>query len=98
MVPMRSWPFSLALLLALFAPTLAGAQQRGVPLSGFPNWQERMIQVYVNRARADPSADLAGCTVCAEKSCYTPKPPAVYSYNLNRAARFHSALLSKTNK
>jgi len=72
--------------------------QRGVPQGGFPTWQERMLLVYVNRSRADPAADLAGCTVCAEKACYAAVTPVAYSYQLNRAARFHGANLEFSNK
>jgi hypothetical protein len=60
----------------------------GEPQNGFPNWEERIMAVLTNRARCDPQADLAGCSACAEKTCYNPVPPTVYSYNLNRAARF----------
>ncbi len=76
----------------------AATAQRGVPDAGFPSWYERMVHVYVNRARADPAADLAACSVCAEKACYQARPPVSYSYALNRAARFHSANLSRTGR
>src|SRR5262245_15852857 len=86
----------LAALLVLVSTT--AHPQRGVPQSGFPSWQERMLLVYVNRARADPAADLAGCTSCAEKACYAQSTPIVQSYGLNRAARFHGANLEFSNK
>ncbi len=63
----------------------------GEPENGFPNWDERVILVWTNRARSDPQADLATCSGCAEKACYTPKPPLKWSYVLTRSARFHSA-------
>ncbi|MEJ7597471.1 MAG: Ig-like domain-containing protein [Kofleriaceae bacterium] len=82
--------------LAIASPASA---QRGVPQSGFPSWQERLLVVYVNRARADPAADLAGCTMCAEKACYaSPLTPVVPSYELERAARFHAGNLEHANR
>lgn len=85
--------FPLLLILGLLA---AGSQVHayGEPANGFPSWEERMVHVMTNRARSDPAADLAECTVCAEKDCYGQVPPLVYSYNLNRAARFHCANLA----
>ena len=67
----------------------------GEPQNGFPSWTERVDLVWVNRARSDPQADLAGCaaSACGEKACYSPKPPLVWSYTLSRSARFHSANL-----
>jgi hypothetical protein len=85
----------LALISSLILSlTLAGA--RGVPQDGYPSWSERTVQMYVNRARADPAADLAGCAQCAEKACYGAKPPMVWDYALNRSARFHCDNLAKT--
>jgi hypothetical protein len=67
----------------------------GEPQNGFPNWDERAILLWIDRGRADPQADLHGgeCNVAqiADVACYTPNPPLVWSYQLNRAARFHSA-------
>src|SRR5262245_18963807 len=82
---------------AVVAASSAAHAQRGVPQGGFPSWQERMMLVYVNRSRADPAADLAGCTVCAEKACYpSPLTPVAQQYPLNRASRFHGANLEFT--
>jgi Bacterial Ig domain len=81
----------------LAASAAAEAQQRGVPQNGFPNWQERMMYVYTNRSRADPVTELAGCAACAEKACYpSALAPVIPNYNLQRAARFHSAELEYT--
>jgi uncharacterized protein YkwD len=66
----------------------------GEPGDGFPDWSERAVLVWTNRARCDPAADLLDCTVCAEKACYGPVPPVAWNHNLGRAARFHSANLS----
>lgn len=67
----------------------------GEPQDGFPTWEERVVFVWTNRARADPAADLASCTVCAERACYSPRPPVVWSHALARAARFHSDNLTR---
>lgn len=64
----------------------------GEPVNGFPNWQERVIHEWINRARVDPQTDLAGCGAsCAESSCYTPQGPLIWSANAGRSARYHSA-------
>jgi hypothetical protein len=66
----------------------------GEPVNGFPNWQERVIHEWINRARVDPQADLAGCgTNCSENigGCYTPQVPLIWDANAGRSARYHSA-------
>ncbi|MBN1774043.1 MAG: hypothetical protein JXB32_22480 [Deltaproteobacteria bacterium] len=75
----------------------------GEPRDGFPNWSERVIHQWTNRARCSPSADLAACAdcptaalCCAEADCYDPVPPLVWSHNLARSSRFHSANLVRT--
>jgi hypothetical protein len=55
-----------------------------------------MIQVLVNRARCDPAADLAGCSNCSDKACYTPQSPLAWNLNLAHAARFHATNLSSS--
>ncbi|MBN1773416.1 MAG: hypothetical protein JXB32_19295, partial [Deltaproteobacteria bacterium] len=85
-----------ALTLGCEAPEVDVGQARlalGEPQDGFPHWQERVIFEWTNRARCDPAAALAGCTVCAEAACYSPVAPLVWNHNLARAARFHSANL-----
>lgn len=67
----------------------------GEPVNGFPNWQERVMHQWINRARVDPQADLAGCPAgnCSENigGCYTPQNPLIWNGNAGRAARFHGA-------
>ena len=66
----------------------------GEPVNGFPNWQERVIHEWINRARVDPQADLAGCGAnCGENigGCYTPQVPLIWDANAGRSARYHSA-------
>ncbi len=72
----------------------------GEPVNGFPNWQERVIHEWINRARVDPQADLAGCgTNCAENTggCYTPQVPLIWNANAGRSARYHSAEMGLQN-
>lgn len=84
------WSRALVLGIGMVASFGTGAvqAQRGVPQAGFPNWQERLLQVLVNRARADPTGESKACTI------NVAKPPFVWNYAVNRAARFHSAHLS----
>jgi MYXO-CTERM domain-containing protein len=83
--------FVVVVAVGLSAATDGSAY--GEPQDGFPSWSERMNMVMANRARCDPAADLADCSVCAEAGCYDPVPPLGWSYDLNRAARFHAANL-----
>ncbi len=64
----------------------------GEETNGFPNWNERVVHAWINRARSDPQFEMNSCpgNNCGEKACYTPIAPLVYSLALNRAARFHS--------
>jgi uncharacterized protein YkwD len=89
---------ALALALVVFGCAPDVAEQHaplGEPMDGFPSWEERVIHQWTNRARADPAADLASCTQCAESACYSPVPPLVWSHPLARAARFHSDNLAR---
>ena len=72
----------------------------GEPVNGFPNWQERVMHEWINRARVDPQADLAGCGAnCPENTggCYTPQPPLIWDANAGRSARYHSAEMGYQN-
>lgn len=73
----------------------------GEPVNGFPNWSERVIHEWINRARVDPAADLAGCPAgnCPENTggCYTPQAPLIWNPNAGRSARFHSAEMGLQN-
>ncbi|HEY3355312.1 MAG TPA: hypothetical protein VGQ83_18835 [Polyangia bacterium] len=96
----RGWVLLLAAAAAC-APAPRGGEDIGVaraavgePQNGFPSWDERVIHLWINRGRADPQADLTeNCSAGAvpEQHCYTPQPPLLWSYELNRSARFHSA-------
>lgn len=70
--------------------------EQGVPVNGFPSWNERMILVYTNRARSDPQAMLAGAPGIADAACYSPVPPVQWNESLNKAARFHAFNLTNS--
>jgi hypothetical protein len=76
------------------APDGHGAPRQGGG-STFPSWSERVLHAWTNRARADPRAELAGCSECADRDCYSPVPPLEWSEPLNRAARFHADEMSR---
>ncbi|HWL85662.1 MAG TPA: CAP domain-containing protein, partial [Polyangiaceae bacterium] len=82
--------FGAALLaISAFSQT---ASAYGEEKNGFPNWAERVIHEWTNRAHADPQAELQSCpgNDCAEKSCYSPIAPVAWSEAVNHAARYHS--------
>ena len=63
----------------------------GEPVNGFPNWAERVIHEWINRARVDPQLEMNACGgPCVERTCYGPLPPLSWNEALNRSARFHS--------
>lgn len=86
----------LCSVVVLFAFALSMTAQTaapiGEPVDGFPNWAERVLLEWMNRARSSPSTELAGCPSgnCAEAGCYSPSAPLQWSLPLNRAARFHA--------
>jgi hypothetical protein len=87
---------SLALpLFAGEADVLAQQLRAGEAVNGFPNWSERVIHEWMNRARVDPRAELAGCTACADRACYSAMPPLYWDLLLNRSARYHADEQSK---
>ena len=67
------------------------AYANGEAVNGFPNWQERVMHEWTNRARCDPQVEMQACgAACGEGACYTPKAPIPMSDALNHSARFHS--------
>ncbi|MEO7095512.1 MAG: hypothetical protein ABI175_19810 [Polyangiales bacterium] len=71
--------------------TSGEARAVGEMTSGFPNWAERVLLEWTNRARVDPSIEMTACGApCGEKACYSPKPPVYWSEWHGHAARFHS--------
>ena len=87
--------FSRIFLFAcLSAVSAAHLHAEGEAVNGFPNWSERVLLEWMNRARTDPQTDLAACPGgnCAENinNCYTPQPPRVWNANIAHSARYHS--------
>ena len=88
-----------AVALAVLACAISmnrAAHANGEAIDGFPNWSERVMLEWVNRARSDPQADLANCPAtngnCFERACYkTASPPRYMIDDLNHSARFHSS-------
>ena len=68
----------------------------GESVGGFPNWEERVIHEWMNRARVEPQVEMSQCismygaSRCGESACFSAIAPLVYSEKLNHAARFHS--------
>ena len=75
------------------------AHAEGEASNGFPNWSERVLLEWINRARSDPQADLAACPAgsCPDKACYTPIKPLHFDPNLAHSARFHSDHMTRNN-
>jgi hypothetical protein len=83
-----------AVLLAVFlSATVRSARATGEPVNGFPNWAERVIHEWMNRARVQPSLEMTNCgsNCSGDGSCYMPQPPLYWNEMVNRSARFHSA-------
>ncbi|HUP49224.1 MAG TPA: hypothetical protein VNA04_10585 [Thermoanaerobaculia bacterium] len=90
----------MGVLMVIFVTTSASASDFGLreadlhageSVNGFPNWGERLILAWMNRARVDPQAEMAKCgPACGEAACYAPVPPLAWTAALNRAARFHA--------
>lgn len=68
------------------------AAATGEAVDGFPNWSERVLLEWINRARVDPQAELAGCTAqnCPERACYSAQAPRMWNADVAHSARFHS--------
>ncbi len=59
--------------------------------NGFPNWSERVMHEWMNRARSEPQVEMKTCAArCGEAACFKQEKPLAYDLRLNRAARFHS--------
>src|SRR5947207_10680049 len=76
-------------VVMLFTAVAASAQT-------FPNWSERVILEWINRARVDPQVEMAACgAACSEHACYSAIAPLMWIEQLNRSARFHAAEMAK---
>ncbi|HUP45823.1 MAG TPA: CAP domain-containing protein [Thermoanaerobaculia bacterium] len=94
------------LLTLLIAASLSAADfglteldvRAGESVNGFPNWNERVLLTWINRARVDPQIEMQACgPKCAEAACYKPMPPLTWTTALNRAARFHADAMTRQN-
>jgi len=85
------------LVVMLFTCVAASAQTRaGESINGFPNWAERVVLEWMNRARVDPPVEMLACgAACSERACYAATAPLMWSEQLNRSARFHAAEMAK---
>lgn len=96
---MRTPVSAIATIYLLLGSSLSAqpAPSYGEANGTFPSWQERAVAQLTNRARVEPSTELASCPAgqCLEAACYTPVAPLYWSYDLNQAARFHSLTMAK---
>ncbi|HSP34655.1 MAG TPA: hypothetical protein VLU46_10100 [Thermoanaerobaculia bacterium] len=68
----------------------------GESINGFPNWAERVVLEWMNRARVDPQLEMQTCgAACGDAACYKPVAPLVWVEALNHAARFHADEMTK---
>ena len=83
--------FVSALVVAVCSLFAARAYADGEAVNGFPNWQERVMHEWTNRARCDPQVEMTACgSACGDGACYTPQAPLPWDQALNHSARFHS--------
>ncbi|HEU4886272.1 MAG TPA: CAP domain-containing protein [Thermoanaerobaculia bacterium] len=96
---MRTPVSAIALICSLALSSLSAqpAPEYGESNGSFPSWQERAVAQLTNRARVEPSTELAACPAgqCLEAACYSPVAPLYWNYDLNQAARFHSLTMGK---
>ena len=77
--------------IAIVVGAAVPAWGNGEEINGFPNWEERVMHEWTNRARCDPQVEMTACgSACGDAACYTPQPPLPWSEKLNHSARFHS--------
>ena len=76
--------------------TFANNLRVGESINGFPNWGERVVLEWINRARVDPQFEMKACgSACGDAACYKPSAPLVWNESLNHSARFHSDEMQK---
>ncbi|MGB5217272.1 MAG: carboxypeptidase regulatory-like domain-containing protein [Smithella sp.] len=71
----------------------------GVPVSGYPNWQERAVLVVTNAVRQAPQAYRSTYTSFTNillPANYPAVAPAYWNENLNHAARAHATDMATT--
>ena len=87
----RGWLPIVFVNLCAVMPALAFAN--GESVNGFPNWFERVLLEWMNRARSDPQTDLIGCSDadCPDRACYSAIQPRHVDDKFEHSARFHAA-------
>lgn len=95
LVPNVIMPNEAASISVLAQPAIV--PEYGEPNGTFPSWQERAVAQLTNRARVEPSTEMASCPAgqCLEAACYMPVAPLYWNYDLNQASRFHSLTMAK---
>lgn len=97
--------FRIACVAAAVATgtTTARAQtcaDHGIPVNGYPKWQERAMLVFTNACRIAPvayrSTYLAHATNILLPTNYPAVPPLQWQYGLSQSARAHSVDLATT--
>ncbi len=72
----------------------------GIPISGYPNWQERALLVLTNMVRMDPRGYRDQYTdfnnILLEGN-YPVAGPLYWNYNLNQSARYHAEDMAINN-
>ncbi|MDF1563593.1 MAG: MopE-related protein [Deltaproteobacteria bacterium] len=66
----------------------------GQPREGYPNHDEQLMLVAINRSRSDPNnvaLETAGACPTTGSAWRAPLPPLMWSFEGSRAARFHGA-------
>jgi hypothetical protein len=80
--------------------SIAKAQEDGIPINGYPVWQERLMLVTINACRMDPTGyrdTYLDYPDILNPPIYGPLPPLRWCEELNHAARFHSADMASCN-
>ena len=78
-----------AFLVLLGVAQLVRAE--GEATNGFPNWGERVLFEWSNRARSNPQVEMTACGAnCGDAACYSPVAPSRWNENLAHSARFHA--------
>lgn len=76
--------------------TFATSLRVGESIGGFPNWSERVMLEWMNRARVDPQFEMKACgSACGDAACYKPVAPLTWDEQLNHSARFHADEMAK---
>jgi hypothetical protein len=101
---MKPWLAVVVVSLAIAPIGVAQTQwvasdaRAGEAVNGFPNWEERVLHEWINRARVDPGVEMQKCgSACLEAACYAPVAPLGWGEALNHSARYHAVEMMKQN-